>query len=178
MLLRMDLALLALRLVVGLGVAAHGSQKLFSAFGGGGIDGTAASFERLGLRPAKLHAYAAGTAELLGGTLIALGLLIPLAAAALIGVMTTAVLTVHLRNGFFNTNGGYEHNLVLAAAAFALAGVGAGNWSLDGALGLSITGTGWALGALAAGLLGGLGAVIGGRAVGESRAGRGQPHAA
>ena len=175
MLLRMDLALLALRLVVGLGVAAHGSQKLFSAFGGGGIDGTAASFERLGLRPSKLHAYAAGTAELLGGTLIALGLLIPLAAAALIGVMTTAVLTVHLRNGFFNASNGYEHNLVLAAAVFALAGVGAGNWSLDSALDLSIAGTGWALGALGAGLIGGLGAVFSGRLAGHAETGPGHP---
>ena len=86
----------------------------------------------------------AGTAEFLGGSLITLGLLTPLAAVALISVMTAAVLTVHLRNGFCNTSNGYEYNLVLAAAAFVLAGVGAGNWSLDSALGLDIAGTAWA----------------------------------
>jgi putative oxidoreductase len=98
-----------------------------------------------------------------------------LAAVALIGVMTAAVLSVHLRNGFFNTSNGYEHNLVLAAAAFALAGVGAGNWSLDSAFGLDIAGTGRALGALVVGLLGGVGAVFSGRVVRGSGASRGQP---
>jgi putative oxidoreductase len=68
--------------------------------------------------------------------------------------MTAAVLTVHLRNGFFNTANGYEYNLVLAAALFALAGIGAGNWSLDSALGLDLAGTVWALAALAVGVLG------------------------
>lgn len=120
----------------------------------------------------------AGTAEFLGGVLITLGLLTPLAAVALIGVMTAAFLTVHLRNGFCKTSNGYEYNLVLAAAAFVLAGVGAGNWSLDSALGLDIAGTAWALGALVVGVLGGLGAVFSGRVVGGSRASRGQPHAA
>jgi putative oxidoreductase len=70
-----EIALLGLRLVVGLGFAAHGAQKLFGAFGafgGHGIDGTAGIFEQIGLRPGKLHARAAGTAELLGGLLIAL----------------------------------------------------------------------------------------------------------
>src|SRR5215212_1731161 len=156
----MDLALLVLRLVVGLAFAAHGAQKLFGAFGGYGIEGTAGFFEQIGLRPGRLHAWAAGTAEFFGGLLIALGLGTPFAAAALIGVMTAAVLTVHLRNGFFAANNGYELNLVLAAALFALAGVGAGQWSLDHALGVGLAGTAWAVGALGAGLLGGLGAVL------------------
>jgi putative oxidoreductase len=159
----MDLALLVLRLVVGLGFAAHGAQKLFGALGGHGIEGTAGFFEQVGLRPGKLHAWAAGTAEFFGGVAIALGIVTPIPAAALIGVMTAAVLTVHLKNGFFNTNQGYELNLTLAAALFALAGIGAGAWSLDNALGIDMTGTAWALGALGAGILGGLAAVIGGR---------------
>ena len=102
----------------------------------------------------------------------------PFAAAALIAVVVAAVLSVHLRNGFFVTNNGYEYNLVLAAAVFALAGIGAGEWSLDGALAVDLAGTGWALGALGAGILGGLGAVLSGRLASERKAGHGQPHAA
>jgi putative oxidoreductase len=159
----MALALLGLRLAVGLGFAAHGAQKLFGIFGGHGIDGTAGFFEQIGLRPGKLHAWSAGAAEFGGGLLIALGLVTPFAAAALIAVMTAAVVTVHVKNGFFVTDQGYEYNLVLAAALFALAGIGAGQWSLDNALGLDLAGTGWAISALAVGLLGGIGAVASGR---------------
>jgi putative oxidoreductase len=173
-----EIVLLGLRLVVGLGFAAHGAQKLFGLFGGHGIEGTAGFFEQIGLRPGRLHARAAGTAELFGGLLIALGLVTPFAAAALIAVMTAAVLTVHLKNGFFNTGNGYEYNLVLVAALFALAGIGAGDWSLDSALDIDLAGTGWALGALGAGLLGGLGAVLGGRLASQREPGPGQPHAA
>ncbi len=165
----MNIGLLVLRVIVGLGFAAHGSQKLFGAFGGGGINGTAGFFEQIGLKPGKAHAWFAGATELFGGLAIALGLLTPVAAAGLIGVMTAAVLTVHVKNGFFNTDQGYEYNLVLAAALFALSGIGAGQWSLDNALGLDVAGAGWAIAALAAGLLGGFGAVAGGRFLGRER---------
>src|SRR4051794_38344490 len=142
----MSLALLALRAIVGLTFAGHGAQKLFGVFGGAGLEKTAAGFDRMGLRPGKLHAPLAGAAELLGGLALALGLLTPFAAAALIGVMTAAVITVHLRNGFWVANGGFEFNLVMVAAVFALAGVGAGDWSLDNAFGIDLAGAGWALG--------------------------------
>jgi putative oxidoreductase len=161
----MDLALLVLRLVIGLLFAGHGAQKLFGAFGGGGLDGTAGMFDNIGLRPGWLHARAAGTAEFGGGALIALGLFTPFAAAALIAVMTAAVMTVHAPNGIWNTNQGYEFNLVLAAAVFALAGVGAGAWSLDNAFGLDLNGAGWAIGALVVGVIGGIGTVLSGRTV-------------
>jgi putative oxidoreductase len=174
----MDIALLALRLVVGLTFAAHGAQKLFGAFGGSGIDGTAAMFERIGLRPGKVHARLAGVAEFGGGMLIALGLLTPFAAAALIGAMTAAILTVHVRNGFFIAGGGFEYNLVLAATVFALAGIGAGSWSLDNALNLDLMGTGWALAALAAGLLGGIGTVLVVRLASQRGRGHGRATAA
>ena len=174
----MELALLGLRLVVGLGFAAHGAQKLFGSFGGYGLDGTAGFFEQIGLRPGALHARAAGTVEFLGGLLIALGLVTPFAAAALIAVMIAAVLTVHVKNGFFNTDQGYEYNLTLIAVLFVLAAIGSGQWSLDHALGLDLAGTGWALGALGVGLLGGLGAVLSGRLVGHADASHGQPGAA
>ncbi len=159
----MDLALLVLRLVVGLLFAAHGAQKLFGVLGGGGLEGTAGMFDNIGLRPGWLQARAAGTAELVGGLLIALGLFTPFAAAALIAVMVAAIVTVHAPNGIWNTNQGYEFNLVLIAAVFALAGIGAGAWSLDNALGFDLHGTIWAIAALAAGIIGGIGTVISGR---------------
>jgi putative oxidoreductase len=160
----MDFGLLALRVVVGLLFAGHGAQKLFGAFGGHGIDGTAGFFEQIGLRPGRLHARAAGSAEFFGGLLIAAGLVTPFAAAALIGVMTAAVITVHAKNGPWVGDNGFEYNLVLSAVAVALAGVGPGQWSLDNAFGLNLASTGWALAALVAGIAGGLGAVAQGRA--------------
>ena len=161
----MDLALLVLRVVVGLLFVGHGAQKLFGAFGGGGLDGTAGMFDSIGLRPGWLHARAAGTAEFAGGALLALGLFTPFAAAVLIAVMTTAVITVHGSNGIWNTNQGYEFNLVMAAVVFALAGVGAGAWSLDNAFGFDLNGTAWAIGALVVGVIGGIGTVLSGRTV-------------
>lgn len=159
----MNPALLALRLIVGLLFAGHGAQKLFGAFKGAGLEGTAETFEKLRLRPARWHALAAGCAELGGGLLLAAGLLTPLATAALIAVMVTAVTTVHARNGLWNTEQGFEYNLVLVAAGFTIAAADAGAWSLDNAIGLDLNGIGWALAALAAGILAGTGAVVFGR---------------
>jgi putative oxidoreductase len=129
--------LLLLRLVVGLTLAAHGAQKLFGAFGGAGPRGTAAFFAGLGFRAPLVFAVAAGVAELGGGLLLALGLLTPLASFAVAVVMLNAFATVHRRNGFWNTNKGYEYNLVLCAAAVALAATGAGRFSVDALLGLA-----------------------------------------
>jgi putative oxidoreductase len=159
----MDLALLVLRVVVGVLFVGHGAQKLFGAFGGGGLEGTAGMFDNIGLRPGWLHARAAGAAEFGGGALLALGLFTPFAAAILIAVMTAAVITVHAPNGIWNTNQGYEFNLVMAAAVFALSGAGAGSWSLDNAFGFDLHGAAWAIGALIVGLIGGIGAVLSGR---------------
>ena len=159
----MDLALFVLRLVVGLLFAGHGAQKLFGVFGGGGLVGTAEMFDGIGLRPGAIHARAAGTAEFMGGLLLAAGLFTPLAAAALIAVMTAAVIKVHAPNGIWNTNKGYEYNLVLTTVAFALAGIGAGAWSLDNAFGFDLHGVIWAVAALAAGVIGGIGSVLSGR---------------
>jgi putative oxidoreductase len=163
----MNLALLVLRLVVGLTFMAHGLQKLVGAFDGPGIKGFAGVLEQLGLRPGKVHAGAVAITETVGGLLIALGLVTTPAAAALVAVMTGAVAMVHLKNGFFATNQGYEFNLALVAALFALAGIGAGAWSLDNAAGIDLAGTWWAVGAAAAGFLGGLGAIAAGRLYGS-----------
>ncbi len=160
----MNLGLLILRLVVGLLFVGHGAQKLFGIWGGHGLKGTAGFFEQIGLKPGHIHAGAAGAMEFGGGALLALGLFTPFASAALIAVMTAAVITVHFTKGLWSTQGGYEYNLVLAAAAFALAAIGAGAWSLDHAFGFSLHGVLWGIGALAAGLLGGIGAVLSARA--------------
>ena len=159
----MELGLLVLRVVVGALFVGHGAQKLFGLFGGYGVSGTAGFFDQIGLRPARLHAVASGIAEVAGGVLLALGLVTPLAAVLVTAVMTAAVLTVHLRNGLWASANGYEYNLVVVAVVFALAAVGAGDWSLDNALGLDVAGAGWALGALGLGLLGGIGAVLSSR---------------
>ena len=165
----MDIALLALRLVVGLFFVGHGAQKLVGAFGGHGLDGTARFFDSIGMKPGRRNAIAAGTAELAGGALLVLGFLTPLAAALIIGVMVVAIVTVHAKNGPWVTDSGWEYNAVLIAVVFALAGASPGEISLDGAFGWmpDITGTGWAFAALAAGVLGGLGAVASARAAGR-----------
>jgi putative oxidoreductase len=158
----MDLALFVLRIVIGGLFAAHGAQKLFGSFGGHGIAGTGQFFEQLGLRPGERHARFAGVGELGGGLLLIVGFLTPLGAAAIIGTMTVAILTVHGAKGWQNTQGGYEYNVVLATAAFALAAAGPGAWSIDHALGVD-WGAGWGFVALAAGILGGMGALISAR---------------
>ena len=132
----------------------HGTQKLLGWFGGGGLDGTGAHFEQAGLLPGRRNALAAGAAETGGGLLFALGAATPLAAAALTGVMATAIKTVHWPKGLWSSAGGYEYNLVLLAAVFGLTENGPGEWSVDGLLGRKRWGTFWALAALAAGAAG------------------------
>jgi putative oxidoreductase len=150
----MEFGLLLLRAVVGLLMAAHGAQKLFGWFDGHGIEGTGGFLESLGWRPGRPFAVLLGAAELLGGLALALGFATPVAAALLAGVLANAAWTVHRRNGLWNTEGGYEFPLTLAAAALALAFTGAGALSLDAALGWALAGTGWGLTALALGALG------------------------
>jgi putative oxidoreductase len=174
----MDLGLATLHIAVGLLFVGHGSQKLFGAFGGHGLDGTAAFMESLGLRPGRLHAGAAGTAELVGGSLLALGLATPLAAALIIATMLTASLTAHRGKGLWVAGGGFELPLVFGVVAFALAAIGAGDVSLDAALDLDLAGADWAFGALGAGLAGGIGALVaGGRSARGTTAGA-QPQGA
>jgi putative oxidoreductase len=142
-----EFAVVLLRLVAGLTVAAHGAQKLFGSFGGSGVSGTRTFFSRLGFRTPLLMAVAAGIGELAGGLLFALGLLTPLAALALVVVMLNAIVTVHWRRGFFNSGGGYEYNLLIVATALAVTAVGSGRFSLDAAFGWvdGISGPWWAL---------------------------------
>jgi putative oxidoreductase len=149
---------LLLRLTVGGFFFGHGTQKLFGWFNGHGIEPTAQMFEGLGMRPGRRNAMAAGLAEAAGGAAIAAGFATPLAAGALTSVMLTAIHRVHLKNGPWVTNGGYEYNAVLIAAVLALAEVGPGNVSLDHALGSERSGPGAAIAAAAIGVVGAVGA--------------------
>jgi putative oxidoreductase len=154
----MKIGRLLLRLVVGGLFIGHGTQKLFGWFGGPGLETTAAGFEQLGMRPGRRNAVAASLAEAGGGAALVLGFATPLAASALTATMLTAINRVHLKNGVWNSNGGYEFNLVMIAAAIALAEVGPGPLSIDSALGTEASGPGWAVAALTTGALGALGA--------------------
>jgi putative oxidoreductase len=147
----MSTGLLILRIVVGLLLAAHGSQKLFGWFGGYGIAGTGGWLESIGFRPGKAMAVVTGLAETAGGLALVVGLLTPLAAAVVVGTMTVAAWS-HAASGLWATNGGYELPLVYAVVGAALAFTGAGDYSLDNALGLSF-GTAYAVGAVVLGLV-------------------------
>jgi putative oxidoreductase len=156
-----NLARLLLRITVGSVFVEHGTQKLFGWFGGHGPDGTGEFFESLGLRPGRRNAIAAGVAEAGGGTLLALGLATPAAAAALGSVMLTALRTAIWPEGFKVGTGGYE--VLLLANAVAIAELGPGPWSLDAVLGWERRGAGWAAAALVAALGGSALAISAGR---------------
>ena len=128
-----NLALLGLRLILAGVMLAHGINHII---GGGKIAGTGRWFESLGMKPGPLHAWLASLTEVGAGVLLVLGLLTPLACAGVIGVMLVALITNHLKNGFFifRPGEGYEYVLTLTVVALSLATLGAGEWSLDDAL--------------------------------------------
>jgi putative oxidoreductase len=140
-------ALLLVRLVVGITMIAHGYNHWRR---GGRIAGTAGWFSGLGLRYGTLQAWMSVVTEIGAGVLLIVGLLTPLACAAVISVMLIAGLLAHRPNGFFVFKDGYEYVLVLAVICLALATLGPGRLSVDNAAGISITG--WAGGAVALGV--------------------------
>ena len=96
-----DSGILLVRLLFGVAIAAHGSQKLFGWFGGYGLKGTGGFIETLGFRPGVVFAAMTGLSEFVGGLLLAVGLFTPLGAAIVLGTMIVAMVSVHLKNGFF-----------------------------------------------------------------------------
>src|SRR4051794_29055911 len=150
----MHLGRLVFRATVGPLFIGHGAQKLFGSFGGHGLEGTGGFFESIGLRPGKPMATLAGLSEFVGGALVTLGALTPVGAAMIAGTMVTAIRKVHVTNGPWVTNNGFEYNAVLIAGTAALAEVGPGQPSIDEALLPNFKGPAWA--ALA------LGAAVGG----------------
>ncbi len=150
-----NVALLIIRVVIGVTVAAHGYGKFFR---GGKISGTAGWFDSIGMKPGRLHAYLAASTEVAGGLLLAVGLLTPLAAASVVAVMFVAAWTVHRQNGFFIVGDGWEYNFILAAMAAAVAVAGAGKYSLDYELELIEDLDGWTGAIIAVGI--GVGSAI------------------
>lgn len=129
-----SLASLALRIPTGIIFVAHGAQKLFGSFGGYGLEGTGQWMASIGLEPGFLMALGAGSAEFFGGIALLIGLLTRPAAVVLAFTMIVAILTVHISNGLFMSNNGYEFGLSLLAISVALAFSGGGRFSLDRAL--------------------------------------------
>lgn len=126
-----SLAGLALRIPAGVIFVAHGAQKLFGSFGGYGLEGTGQWMTSIGLEPGYLMALAAGSAEFFGGIALLVGLLTRPAAVVLAITMLVAIFTVHISNGLFMSNNGYEFGLALVAISVALAFNGGGKFSLD-----------------------------------------------
>ena len=147
----LDRAALLLRVTLGVVMLAHGWNHIF---GPGGVDGTARWFGSMGLHPPRLHALASGWTEILCGSALLLGLLTSLQCAAVVGVMTVALMTAHRKNGFFifRPGQGWEYVAVLALCAVALAVLGPGEASADDALGIATDLDGWTGLALSAGL--------------------------
>jgi putative oxidoreductase len=128
---KLGLDTVPVRLGAGVVFAAHGAQKLFGWFGGYGLEGTAGWMESIGLAPGTLMAAAAGGAEFFGGLLLIAGLLVRPTAVVLAITMLVAIVTVHLQNGLFMSNNGYEFGLALLVISISLAIRGAGSVSVD-----------------------------------------------
>ena len=126
--------LTVLRIFVGIIFAAHGSQKLFGWFGGGGLAGTAQWMESIGLAPGTLMALLSGGTEFFGGLALIIGLLARPAALGLSFTLLVAIFTVHISHGLFMANNGYEFALALLGGTVAVLIEGAGKASLDGAI--------------------------------------------
>jgi putative oxidoreductase len=144
-----DLGLLIVRLALGPMLVLHGWNKVF---GGGGLEGTTRWFDGIGLRPAWLHARVAAFTEIAAGVAMTLGLLTGLVAAAFVGLMVVAARTDHRGKGYFVFKGGWEYVLLVAVVAVGLAAAGPGDWSLDGLLGLDVSGAWWAVAAAVLGV--------------------------
>jgi putative oxidoreductase len=132
----MDIILPLVRLYFGLGIAAHGAQKLFGWFGGYGLNATGEFMTKLGWREGRFFGTAAAAAEFGGGLLVALGLLWPLGPALMLLMMLTATLSVHVKNGFFSDKKGFEMPMLYGMGAVLLAFTGPGEYSLDRLFGL------------------------------------------
>ncbi len=134
----MSIALLLLRLGVGLTLAGHGVQKLFGWFGGPGRIRLKQGFEKQGFRPVWPWIVLAILGEVGGGISVALGFLTPLGAAGMLGAMAMATFKSHWKNGFWLNKGGYEYSLMLLIVSIAIGLIGPGNYSLDTLFGINL----------------------------------------
>ncbi len=131
----LSLSLLVIRFAVGLLIFGHGAQKVLGVAGGPGFVRWSGVVASMGFRPAPLWATLAAGAELIGGIAIALGLLTPLAAAALVGHFIVAIAKAHWPKGMWASAGGYEYPFVLMLVCAAIGMSGPGVYSVDAALG-------------------------------------------
>jgi len=122
--------LLIIRLIVGLTFMGHGAQKMFGWFGGHGLKGTGGWLESIGVKPGLFMAFIAALLELVGGFLFAAGLLTWVGAALIAITMVVAIFTVHGKNGYWSTQGGFEYNLILIVVVIGVALVGPGAFIL------------------------------------------------
>ena len=137
-----DLALLVLRIAVGVVISMHGFLKLGWVGKGGSPTGTAGWFQSyLGFKPGVFWAWVSIFAESLGGALIALGLFGPFPAAAVVADLVVVTIVAHVPKGFWAHHGGWEFPVPVAAGAFAIAIIGDGRYSLDAVLGLTYSDT-------------------------------------
>lgn len=134
----MSAGLLILRLVAGLTLAGHGTQKLFGWFGGPGLARLKQGFEKQGFKPAWLWVGLVVLGEVGGGISVALGFLTPLGAAGIFGAMFMAMFKSHWKNGFWNRDRGIEFPLSLLASSVAIGLIGPGSYSLDALFGKAL----------------------------------------
>ena len=134
----LSVGLLVLRLVTGLTLAIHGTQKLFGWFNGPGFTRLRQGFEKQGFKPVWLWAGLVILGEVGGGLSLALGFLTPLGAAGIFGTMFMATFKSHWKNGFIVSKGGYEYTLLLMTVSITLGIIGPGSYSLDALLGIAL----------------------------------------
>jgi putative oxidoreductase len=134
----LSVGLLILRLVAGLTLAVHGTQKLFGWFGGPGLTRLTQGFGKQGFKPAWFWASLVIVGEVGGGVSLALGFLTPLGAAGIFGTMFMATFKSHWKNGFIVSKGGYEYTLMLMAVSVAVGIMGPGSYSLDALFGIAL----------------------------------------
>jgi putative oxidoreductase len=149
---RLNFGLFVLRVVFGVFLSAHGFNKVLS---GNGLAGTARWFGSIGMRWPRWQARIAATTEIGAGLMFAAGLLTPLSAAGIIGVMLVAIIVEHWKVGFFvfRPNQGWEYCASILVVAFVVATIGPGEWSLDHALDIEVDGWVGGAGALALGVV-------------------------
>ena len=126
----LDIALLVLRVVVGVIMSAHGLQKVFGVFGGSGMEAFTGMIKGMGFTPPLVWAWIAALSELIGGIFLVLGIMPRLSAFMIGAVMVVAIAKVHGANGFFMMKGGYEYQLLLLASCVSLILSGGGKLSI------------------------------------------------
>lgn len=129
--LAVDLGLLAVRIAAGLVFAAHGAQKMFGWFGGPGLKATVEMMGPIG--------YPVAIGEFFGGVGLIVGLLTRFSSASLIVIMIGAIAQVHGKNGFFQSNGGFEYNLALIGLLAPVMLAGPGRFAIGRALRLPVS---------------------------------------